>query len=204
LENKEGGSNRPLPLPRAQATVAALIHGALDQLPEKRMQDVSVGDDWATIKFDPPEAADDYAGRSDLLVASACNVELFEAMHSGSLFTSACHSKMGELFCYLKLDAGDVPKERLVAFRSELEDVLNPALIEANGGCCIGGGSGLRYAYIDLALTDLAKSIPIVRQTLAQHRAPLRSWLLFYDDDMAGEWVGAYAQTPPPPQEAPQ
>src|SRR5437773_4843875 len=33
LENKEASPNRLLPLERAQATVAALIHGALDQLP---------------------------------------------------------------------------------------------------------------------------------------------------------------------------
>jgi hypothetical protein len=63
----------------------------------------------------------------------------------------------------------------------------------------IGGGSGLRYAYIDLALLDVKRAVPVIRQVLSDCRAPLRSWLLFHDDDLAAEWIGIYRQTPPPP-----
>jgi hypothetical protein len=35
---------------------------------------------------------------------------------------------------------------------------------------------------------------------LAEHKAPLRSWLLFHDDDYAAEWIGIYAHTPAPPE----
>ena len=58
----------------------------------------------------------------------------------------------------------------------------------------------LRYSYIDLALTDIKRAAPIIRKTLSHEQAPLRSWLLFHDDDYAAEWIGIYGQTPEPPQ----
>ena len=93
----------------------------------------------------------------------------------------------------------DVSNE-IVAFRSKFEDALNPALVEANAGGCIGGGSGLRYAYIDMAITDIKRATPIIRKVLAEHQAPTRSWILFNDDDLAAEWIGIYSKTPPPPE----
>ena len=189
---------RPLPLERAQATVGSLIQSIQEQLPAVRTQDIDVGDQWANAQLSP-EPADDYPGRQDLLVASTQHLELFEAAHSHYPFASACHSRVGEIFCYLKIDGEDVPREDFVEFRAVFEEALNPQMIQAGVGCCIGGGSGLQYAYIDLAITDINRAIPGIRQIMAQHRAPLRTWLLFFDDDLAQEWIGIYPQTPPPP-----
>jgi hypothetical protein len=199
LEADELEESRSLPLDRGQATVAALIRGLIDQLPAARACDISARQNWATVQLDPPEPADDYPDRSDLMVASTGDVELIQATHSGQPFSSACHSKIGEKFCYLKIDGVDVDQAQIVAFRSAFEDALNPLLLEASAGCCIGGGSGVRYAYIDLALSDLKRAVPIIRQTLAEQDAPVRSWLLFHDDDLAAEWIGIHPQTPPPP-----
>ena len=200
LEDAPTPGTRPLPLVRAQATVAALIRGFLDQLPSSRATDISVEGQWAGLEFEPPEPASDYPLRSDLVVASTNNCELFQAFHSGQSFTSTCHSKIGETFCYLKLDAAEQSARDIVGFRAKFEEALNPALLEANAGCCIGGGSGLRYAYIDLALADVKRAVPILRKILPEHDASLRSWLLFHDDDLAAEWIGMFRETPPPPQ----
>jgi hypothetical protein len=199
MEDEYASSGHPLPLDRAQATVAALIRGMLDQLLAKRLQDMPQPEKGAVLKLEPPEDADDYPARTDLIVAFTPHVELFQAIHSGQSFASACHSKWGEVFCYLKLDAIELPKEDIVGFRSTIEDALEPALRTAGVGCTIGGGSGLRYAYIDLSLSDMKRATPIIRQILAEHQAPIRSWLLFHDDDMAAEWIAVYSQTPPPP-----
>jgi hypothetical protein len=202
LDDEHGSGGRPLSLERAQATVAALIRGSLDQLPSASLPDISAGGDiWATVELTPPEEADDYPGQSDLVSAPTRNVELFQAAQSGALFTSACHSKVGELFCYLKLDATDVPSDRIVDWRAAVEKAINSALVQAGVGCCIGGGKGLRYVYVELAVTNLAKAAQIIRQTLMHQKAPLRTWLLFHDDDLSAEWFGAYPQTPPPPEE---
>jgi hypothetical protein len=191
---------RPLPMDRAQATVGALIRSIQEQLPTSRLADIS-GDapNWSSLEVHPDTDADDYPARSDMIFATVLDVEMFRNAHSGLIFTSSCHSRCGELFCYLKIDANQVPREHLVEFRAHIEDTLNPALLQAKVGGCIGGGSGLRYSYIDLALTDLNGAIPIVRQVLAACRVPLRTWLLFLDDELSREWVGIYAQTPAPP-----
>lgn len=199
LDGENGSGNRPLPLDRAQATVRALIESIQEQLPSVRTKDIGIEEAaWSSLELRPQEA-DDYAARDDLWLATTTNVEMYQAAVRGFPFASACHSRVGEWFCYLKLDANDVPAEERVPFRSQFEDALNPELLAAGVGCCSGSGTGLRYSYIDLALTDIAKAVPVIRRVLAERRAPLRSWLLFLDSDLEAEWVGVYADTPPPP-----
>jgi hypothetical protein len=73
-------------------------------------------------------------------------------------------------------------------------------LVAANVGGVIGGGSGLRYAYIDVGLTDLKRAVGIIRKVLSEHEVPERSWLLFHDDDLGAEWIGLHPHSPPPPE----
>jgi hypothetical protein len=158
-----------------------------------------VEEGWASISLDGPEEADDYPGRGDLIAATIHDVELFQAMHSGQTFASTCHSRVHEQFCYLKLDASASGK-KIMDFRSSFEVPLNRELLEANVGGVIGGGSGVRYAYIDVALTDLKRAVGIVRKVVNEHDVPERSWLLFHDDDLSAEWIGLHPHSPPPPQ----
>jgi hypothetical protein len=202
-ESSGGGppaAGRALPLARAQVTVAALIRSLIDQLPARRRHELPDGA-WSTLKLQPPEPADDYPARTDLIFANTADLELFRAMLSGQPFASSCHSRLGETFCYLTLDAQEVPWEERINFRATFEDALRPALVSAGLGAIVGGGSGHRYAYIDLALTELKRAAPVIRQVLRDQAATKRSWLLFCDDEYAHEWVGAYGDTPPPPAE---
>jgi hypothetical protein len=198
-ESAASPSPRALDLPRAQATVAAVIRGVLDQLPAVPRQSIVQGQEWKSVELEPPEEADDYEGRSDVVVATIQDVELFEAIHCGLPFSSTCFSKVGETFCYLKLDGAELDSSKIVDFRAAIEEAINPALLDAKAGCVIGGGSGLRYAYIDLALTDIKRATPVLRQILAEKEVPARSWLLFNDDDLAAEWIAMHPETPPPP-----
>src|SRR5262249_50847788 len=59
LDSEDAADAHPLPLPRAQAAVATLIQRMVEQLPAARAQDISIDKNWATIKLDPPEPADD-------------------------------------------------------------------------------------------------------------------------------------------------
>ena len=42
------------------------------------------------------------------------------------------------------------------------------------------------------------RGIEAIRDRLRSGRIPLRTWILFFDDDLAAEWVGVYEETPPP------
>ena len=65
-------------------------------------------------------------------------------------------------------------------------------------GCYVGGGTGLRYSYLDLALTDVARAVVIMR-VLREGNIPKRTWIQFFDTDLQTEWVGIWDDAPPPP-----
>ena len=87
-----------------------------------------------------------------------------------------------------------------ILLQSRRHAVQARKLRPARAGCVIGGGTGLRYSYIDLALTDVRRGSDLVRQRLRAGNVPKRSWLLFHDCEWAREWVGVWDDTPRPPR----
>jgi hypothetical protein len=132
-------------------------------------------------------------------VAISGRLDVFEASHGGGIFSSACHSRCGETFCYLKIDGAQGLDRSQFHDRAEIEEAINAALAREEAGCCFGGGTGLRYSYIDLALTDLARGAEIVRRVLLSGGIPKRTWIQFFDDELAHEWIGIHADAPEPP-----
>ncbi len=80
-----------------------------------------------------------------------------------------------------------------------MEEAISEALEKEKLGCAVGGGTGLRYSYVDLALTDLHRGTDVVRRVLQKSNLHKRSWLQFYDSALRDEWIGIYDDTPPPP-----
>ncbi len=193
--------HRWLPLERGAATVSAVAQSMMEQLPGvPAFQADKEGTNWSNYKMQPDHGAEDFPLRSDLIVGSTCRMEMIEAALSGTLFDSRCHSRHKEYFGYIKIDADQVDTSQRVEHRAALEDPLDAALQQAGIGGTIGGGSGIRYSYIDVSLTNVMQAIPIICQTLAKRRAPLRTWLLFFDSQFAQEWQGIYPRTPAPPR----
>src|SRR5947209_12371590 len=94
-------------------------------------------------------------------------------------FYSERFSRFGETFCYVKIDAAYGFAGSAFADRAKVEDALNAALRPEGIGCVISGGTGKRYAYIDIALSDLRRGCDVARQVLRDGRVPHHSWLLF-------------------------
>jgi hypothetical protein len=83
--------------------------------------------------------------------------------------------------------------------KSEIEDAIDAVLGPKSLGCHIGGGTGLRYSYVDVALSKLEEGIEVIRKRLQKGMVPNRAWIQFFDSDLASEWVGVYDDTPAPP-----
>jgi hypothetical protein len=111
---------------------------------------------------------------------------------------SSSFSRSGERFCFVKIDGSQNLEQMTFADREEMEIALDRVLKPARVGCVVGGGTELRYSYIDLALTDLDAAAGLVREALRAGRIPRRSWLLFNDCEWEDEWVGVWDDTPPP------
>jgi hypothetical protein len=189
-----------LELDRLHETVNALIGSIRDQLPPHPHYKWVEGAEWTMWQL-KPEQADDYCEQQDLFVAKSVNPLLWTAAHGGGIFSSERFSRCGETFCYVKLDGSQGLDEEGFADKSEIEDALDALLKPQDLGCHIGGGTGLRYSYIDLALTDADKGIQATRQRLQAGKVPRRSWIQFHDTDLAAEWVGVYDDSPPPPMQ---
>lgn len=153
---------------------------------------------WSLFKFEPKKASD-YAGKDDLYTSLLVSADLMHAtVQGGSSFYSDRFST-DEIFIYLKMDgAADDLNQEIFVDRSTIEDALNAVLGEAGLGCTLGGGTGLRYSYVDMAVTDLGSAVPRIRQTLQAGKMTKRSWLLFHDADLRSEWVGIWDDSPMP------
>jgi hypothetical protein len=191
-------SPRFIELVRLREIVDALAGSICDQLPPTSHCEWVEGASWTMWKLQP-EKADDYSDQHDLFVGKSANPNQWAAAHSGQLFSSQRFSRCKETFCYLKVDESQGLDEERFADKSEIEDALDAVLKPDKLGCHIGGGTGLRYSYIDLALTDVPEGIRAVRERLRAGNVPKRSWIQFFDSDLAAEWVGIYEDSPPPP-----
>jgi len=188
-----------IPLDRLKPTVDSLIASVLEQLPPGPVHTFVDSLKWSGVKANP-QTSPDYEGQTDLFVATTPLLRTWQAAHSRG-FYSERYSRCGETFCYVKLDGAEGLENSRFDDRAQIEDALDAALRPSGLGCAIGGGTGLRYSYVDLALTNAQPGIDVVRTVLSEGNVPKRSWVLFYDVVLAQEWVGVFDDSPPPPME---
>lgn len=185
-------------LARARNVVDGLTH-ALPSAPWiGRAEECS----WTAFKLEPKKA-DEYPGRKDQFTQISACPELHQCFFSGAPLDSTRFSRCDEVFAFVKVDGSEKLPDWGFKDRSEVEDALIASLEAAGLGTVIGGGMGLRYSYVDLALLDVQKAVPAIREALIRGGIPVRSWLLFFDRDYADEWVGIHSETPPPPRAIP-
>jgi hypothetical protein len=197
-DRPRGDSARGIPFARLKPTVEAIIGSLLDQLPDLPCYRYVPQGRWNSYEMDPQQASE-YPGRADLCVAISGRPDVFENLHSGSAFYSDTHSRRQETFCYLKIDGGGESISTRAQNREQIESAIDHSLIPAELGCVVGGGTGLRYTYIDLALTEVVPAASMLRRIAREFRFPYRSWLLFCDDELADEWIPLTTPAAAPP-----
>jgi hypothetical protein len=146
-----------------------------------------------------PVEQPDYPGRSDLFIGHTVVPALWERLSSPEPVRSSDFSACGEIFCYLKIDGIDGLEGSAFADKSQIEDTLDEALRHFKIGCVIGSGTGLRYSYVDFAITDVPTACDVIRKVLRAGKIPTRSWILFFDSDKQDRWTGIWDNTPSPP-----
>jgi hypothetical protein len=189
------------PLPPGALRRAFIMLGAeqRSRIPAQPFLDRLESLAWTEIDL-KPKKQEDYLHRYDLGAAVTCAPDLWRNAHSSQLFWSGRFSRSGETFCYLKIDRGGPLRRSAVGKRIRLEDALNQALRPGRLGCVIGGGSGRRYNYIDLALLDVRSAAEAIRHVLQEADLKTRrAWLLFFDDALGAEWIGMWSDSPAPP-----
>ena len=199
----EEPGQRFIPLDRLKPTFDSVVQSLRSQLPAEPLA-ASIDDcQWAVLKLEPQEASD-YPERYDLMTCVTCNPDLVSATFSTAPFFSERFSRCDETFCYVKIDSNGDLSEMEFEDREDLEEAVRNALEVEAAGTLVGGGTGLRYTYLELALTDLDAGVSAIRRALQEGSVPRRSWILFHDANLAAEWIGIYDDSPEPPAAPPE
>jgi len=189
---------RPFAIGDLRAKVEQLIQQIQDTLPEHPWHEIDVESvPWNALEIETEEC-DDCIRQNDLLVAISPLPGLVQNAMSGETFDSTRFSRCGEVFCYLKIDGSEGLDGSAFADRSEIEDAINAVLRPAKLGSSIGGGTGRRYSYVELALVDIDRAWQEMRLVLQEGHLTPRTWLLFHDDERRFDWMGLYDDSPEP------
>lgn len=187
---------------RVGPEVARLVREVSKSLPSTPLHAASGHARWSLFKLEP-EPANDYPAQRDMFVGKAMNADLWQNAHLAIPFCSERYSRCGEVFCYLKTDGSEGLAGEAFHDKGDIEDALDDRLRRENLGCFVGGGTGLRYSYVDLALVDVARAAPSIRAVLQEGGLTRRSWIEFYDTEWQHEWIGIWDDSPPPPVRPP-
>ncbi|HEY0463165.1 MAG TPA: hypothetical protein VGC79_03100, partial [Polyangiaceae bacterium] len=188
--NESAEDRSALPIETLLDTVRAAIAGLEAGLLESPFSHAADTDDWFAFELSPEPAAD-YAGQDDLLFCSTRTPELKKCFLRGEPFFSGRFTTTGALFAYLKYDTQQTSPAARLAERARFEELLQRILPECDGGV-LGLGLGVRYGYIDLALTDPdwvgQRLLPELRALAISKR----SWILFCDSELEAEYLPVY------------
>lgn len=178
--------------------VQRLIAEIKASLPDRPWHQADEGILWTSFTCER-QAAEEYAEQDDLFVGVTVYLPMLQNALAEGPFDSVRYSRFGECFCYLKIDGIDGLAHSDFADRGEIEDAINASLRPSGLGSVVGGGTGRRYSYIELALTDVEPAWQQTGVLLSNARLPKRTWLLFHDTDLSAQWHGLYDDTPNPP-----
>lgn len=188
-----------IPLGELRGRVEELVEGLeAERRPEPLHRLDPEGAEWNMLRLEPQEGAD-YSGQADLAVVRTCLLDLWQATHGPGLFFDERFSAHGECFAYVKIDQQHVDRERRVDAKTPIEEAVLAHLGAQERGALFASGTGLRYAYLDVALSERERGVAELRELLRGLGLPKRSWILFFESHLAGEWVGIHPDTPPPP-----
>lgn len=180
----------------------AAIAAVTASLPDQPLWAAGDGE-WTLFELDPEPAGDDYPEKDDLVMAVTRVPELLKSFLEGAPFSSLRFSRHGEQFFQLKFESHGPPEARLRE-RERLERALDPLLSAERAGRVVGGGLGLRYSYLDLAIAAPEPAFALVRRVARAAKLGERSWLEPFDSDLRGEWLEVWPGAPAPPKPAAQ
>jgi hypothetical protein len=191
---------KPLRIRQLKKEVDGLITRIQGTLPAHPCFQFPDDQEWTGFELKPRKARD-YPRQLDLFAGRSMLPAMWVNAHENLSFDSVRFSKHRETFCYIKMDGGRAKKNERFDRKTEIEYAIDSILHRTEVGCVVGAGTGWRYDYVDLAVTDVDRSAKIVKRALRRRNIAKRSWIQFFDSDLLAEWIGVWDDTPPPPME---
>lgn len=186
--NKTEGTNDKK-ISELSLEVRTEIANIKNSLPEK-LYFLIIDEDynWITARRSPKQdEVEDFFDKDDLYFCSTISEQLLIAMDDKYFFDSERFSKNNEIFIYLKME--NAADDQSVEEFSKIKKALDLQLKKEQLGCVVGSAIGLKYLYIDLAVINKQIVIQEIKKILKSCNVSKKSWVLFYDGELAYEQV---------------
>lgn len=192
---------RGLKLEEARPALDTEVRRLLQSLPEipwwqlRPREEREDGPSWRMLKG---EGTNGPPGREDLISLVTVSPEVTNGTFSPR-FWSGRHSRCGESFVYVQVAADGPPSGARLDRREQIEDALDEALIPRKLGAVISSATGVRWDYIDLAVTDLHAAAEVAVKAMRAAEVDGPAWIRCHDADWTSEWKGVWDDETPPP-----
>lgn len=198
IENHLPEDESHIPINQLSRWIKNEITAIRSTLPDNGFHELLDNIEWTLYELEPVQK-EAYPRQEDMILGKTLCVPLWENSKCNNSFSSERFSKSGEIFCYIKIYRVDNFQSENIEMKSQLEETIDNAILPLKLGCIIGGGIGLQYTYIDLALLDLEKGVTAIKDALQKRNVPKKSWILFFDSELEAEWIGIWDDSPAPP-----
>lgn len=145
----------------------------------KLMDDTIAAQDWFKIEnicercagYEMvPSKAKDWQLREDIYIAYSSCFPVLNAFYNKSSELFSNFYSDGVVFGFLFYENINVPKDRMVPFRTEIEDqILKVAKAEGIADS-IGGATGFYFSYMDFIIFDIDAFLAIAKEVLAKYK----------------------------------
>ena len=194
--NTNAEERAALPIEVLSETIHAAINGLKAGLAPLPPSVSTESDEWIAFELEP-EPAPDFAAQDDLVLCSTRLPELKKSFLRGEPFFSGRFSNSGALFTYLKFELSGVRPAAWLPERARLEEAALRA-VQPEQAALVGLGLGIRYGYLDFAISDPDCVRERLLPALRAANIALRSWFLFCDSELEREFLPVHPNAPAP------
>ncbi len=117
-----------------------------------------------------PSKAKDWQLREDIYIAYSSCFPVLNAFYNKSTELFGNFYADGVVFGFLFYENINVPKDRMVPFRTEIEDQILKEAKAANVADSIGGATGFYFSYMDFIVYDIDAFLAIAKEVLVKYK----------------------------------
>jgi hypothetical protein len=141
---------------------------------------------WAL--FSTKESSGDFP-RADIMTLNTCVPKLFtEFMNVAGDYADPIGA-FGADYVYVSIDAGFFPDGAEVEKRGKVEEAVELALKEFDGGRCVGGAFGSQRSYSDFLIFEGQRSLAAIKQVLREQKVPAGTMIEFFAREKRGQRI---------------
>lgn len=116
-----------------------------------------------------PSEEDDWTLRQDIMSGYTSCIPVLNAFYNGDETYFADYASDGLTFGFLFFNNNEVPKDKIVYFRGEVEDKILAQAEPMGIANSIGGATGFHFSYIDFIIYDMDAFLNVVKEVLASY-----------------------------------